>query len=44
MPLFPGFLSPKTRKYGQPSPARLAFRHSGTVLAGIQKCAGVDSG
>jgi len=26
----------KNKKYGHPSTARLAFRHSGTVLAGIQ--------
>jgi hypothetical protein len=42
--LVPGFLSRKTRRYGHPSTAHLAFRHSGKVLAGIQKCAGVDSG
>jgi hypothetical protein len=42
--LFPGFLSQKTRKYGHPSTARLPFRHSGTILAGIQKYGGLDSG
>jgi hypothetical protein len=42
--LVPGFLSRKARKYGHPSTAHLPFRHSGMVLAGIKKYAGVDSG
>jgi hypothetical protein len=36
-----GFLSQKTKKYGHPATARLPFRHSGTILAGIQKYAGM---
>jgi len=43
-PLLPGFLSWKAKKYIHPSTAGLPFRHSGTILAGIQKYAGLDSG
>jgi hypothetical protein len=39
-----GLLSRKTRKYGHPSTALFPFRHSGTVLAGIQAYAELDSG
>jgi len=33
-----------SRPGGNPSTAQVPFRHSGTVLTGIRKTAGVDSG